>query len=167
MFIIPDKKRDGSFVMLIGMSCMWTDTVFVLSGQWLKKCLCQVTFMSEDCYACVFTTPSLPARHCLHLKTGRRYLSCLHLPIRWWETESRKRKTYSWNMNKWLHCFSCVINTSKRPSENYYSFKECHCIEGLWLRIGVSVIQSASPRVLQTEMQLSTFFSSQKSTTGT
>lgn len=77
--------------MLVWMSCMWTDTVFVLSGQWRKKCLCQVTFMSEDCYTRVLKIPSLPARLCLHLTPGGRYLSRLHLPISWWETESRKR----------------------------------------------------------------------------
>lgn len=85
-----------------------------------------------------------------------------------WKQKKRKNNyCYSQNMNKWLHCFSCVINTSKQPSKNYYSIKECHCIERPWLKTGASVIQSTSPRVLQTEMRLSMFFPSQKSTSGT
>lgn len=52
---------------------------------------------------------------------------------------------YSWDMNKWLHCFSRVINTGKQPSEDCYSIKECHCIDGPRLKTGASVITINKP----------------------
>lgn len=141
IIIIGKKKQNGRLIAWCDIhSSQWCDGkgaavcgcqmfLFTLEtcridgaeqGQWFKKCLCEVTFMGEDCYACVFKTLSLPARRCLDLTRGGRYLNCLDLPINWWETEltvrAGRRNYYYWDTNKWTHCFSCVISTSKRPA---------------------------------------------------
>lgn len=80
----------------------------------------------------------------LHLAEDTSAVSICQLVMGNWK-QKKDYYYYSWDMNKWLHCFSRVINTGKQPSEDCYSIKECHCIDGPWLKTCASVITINKP----------------------